>query len=111
MKKYKLLIVDEPDKICGMVMGQGITFSSKIKCQVNHQGVNNKMTFQDGQLFVSQSRNRAFVTPMILTNNIDGDVIDKWLEMSQNLQDWTRTSCLAKRRFDEGNGLQNSYTA
>ena len=31
MKKYKLLIVDEPDEICGMVMGQGITFCTEMK--------------------------------------------------------------------------------
>ena len=32
MKKYKLFIVDEPDETCGMVMGQGITFCTELKC-------------------------------------------------------------------------------
>ena len=40
------------------------------------------------------------MTPIILRNNIDGDVVDKWLDMSQNLQDWTRTFRLAKNTLD-----------
>ena len=36
----------------------------------------------------------------MVTDNIDGDVVDKWLDMSQNLQDWTRTFRLAKNTLD-----------
>ena len=85
------MIADELNKICGIVMGQGITFCTEMKCRINHRGVKDKFTFQDGQLFVSQSRNRAFLTPTMVTDNINGDVADKRLDMSQNLQDWTRT--------------------
>ena len=36
------------------------------------------------------------MTPSISSDNIDGDVVDKGLDMSQNFQYWTRTFRLAQ---------------
>ena len=58
LKKYKLLIVNESNKICGIVMDQGITFCSAMKCRDNHQGDNDRFKFEDGQLFIAWKRSK-----------------------------------------------------
>ena len=87
IKKYKLLLIDDQNSICGTVMGQGITFCSDFKCRVNHRGDNERVTFREGQLYVAQSKTRAFLKPTLLSDNIDEDIIEKWLDTSQTLQE------------------------
>ena len=99
-KKYKLFIVDEPLQLCGSVMGQGITFCSGYNCQTKHRGVQQILKLQEDNIYVAQSKNRAFLSPTMSTSKIDEDVLAKWLMTSQTLQDWSRTFRLAKTTLE-----------
>ena len=41
-----------------------------------------------------------FFTLLIYLSGIDSKVVDKWLDMSQTLQDWTKPFCLAKMALE-----------
>ena len=58
------------------------------------------MDLLEDHLYVAQNKTRAFLKPTISSENIDDEVIEKWLSMSQTLQDWSRTFRLAKTTLE-----------
>jgi len=91
-EKYKLFLVDDVELVCGRVMSQGVTFCINKLCKTNHR-TEDLMDLQAGQMYVMKSsekgRSTAFVSPSLLSNNIDSNVVGQWLGMSQTLHAWT----------------------
>ena len=74
-------------EICGQVMGQGITFSCEYNCNVKHRGSQQQLSIKEDDLYVAQSKSRAFMKPTMASVNIGTDMVEKWLSMSQTLPD------------------------
>ena len=99
-KKYKLFLVDEPGAIYWQVMGQGITFCCEYNCTVKHQGSPQRLNLKVDDLYVAQTKPRAFLKPTMASVNIDTEVVAKWLSMSQTLLDWSRAFPLGKSTLE-----------
>ena len=94
--KYKLIHVEETDNICGTVMSQGVTFCAKIRCRMNHR-TKTKTMLTENHLHVLKNRDTAFGSPQVSTKNIDQDVLDRWMGMSQTLKSWQRMFRLTEK--------------
>ena len=46
-------------------MGQGTTFGSEYNYWTNHRGINDALSFNEGQLYVAQSKYRDDLAPTI----------------------------------------------
>ena len=103
VRKYKLLHVDEPSYICGNAMGQGVTFCTNRNCNINHRGIETWKLIK-GHLYVLKStekgRSTAFTLPTISSPDVDEEVVEKWLNMSQTLYGWSQILRLTKNTIE-----------
>ena len=94
--KYKIILFEESDTICGAVLSQGVAFCVKEKCKIKHRSKSN-IKATPGNLYILRNNDTAFLTPTLSISQIHEEVIEDWFEKSQTLQSWTRTFGLADK--------------
>ena len=94
--KYKIILFEESDTICGAVLSQGVAFCVKEKCKIKHRSKSN-IKATPGNLYILRNNETAFLTPTLSISQIHEEVIEDWFEKSQTLQSWTRTFGLADK--------------
>ena len=107
-KKYKLFLIDEPSKVCGRVMSQGVTFCANKDCTINHRTEGN-LELKKAQIYVMKSkkvddvksRATAFCLPTLSVTSIEPQVIKQWMSMNQTLRTWSRIFRVANNSVEQ----------
>ena len=55
-----------------------------------------------GKLYIVKFGTLIFLTPIILSSKIDGEVVDKWVDMSQIVYTWSQIFISVLNTFEVG---------
>ena len=94
-QKYKIILFEESDTICGGVLSQGVAFCVRDKCRIKHRSKSNIKAIP-GNLYILKNNETTFATPTLTVATIHEEVLESWFSQSQTLQAWTKVFGLAE---------------
>ena len=82
------LVLDEAftfSELYGRTIGQGTTFCANHNFKVNKHMKLSKGMITEDNLYVLRNRKSDFTLPTILSYELEGDVVDIWIQDAQSL--------------------------
>jgi hypothetical protein len=103
-KGFKVFVVPSLDKgflsFCFQYIGQGASFCTARNCTTSHHNASVRKVML-GELYVAKSTTTAFVTPSIMGNVIDDDVLSMSRTLSLSLPEWNEKFLIATAASDD----------
>jgi len=89
--------------VYGRPIGQWASFCTNKKCKIQKHRKQNWVDITEGNLYVYQTQNTAFMSPTISSFALEDDIIVSWLKESKSLSSWNQQFRLATN--DSSNGV------